>query len=204
MQLIPSNDEILELLHRTGGLREGHFEYPDGLHCASYIQAALAMRRYEDAKFLSVGLSRVVRADSEIRAMLPELSIVAPATGGMPVAYGVCEALHAHQVYWAENTKSRDALHFRMYFEIEPGEKILLVDDTLRTGRRLTQLKKLVEDNGGEVVGIAVLIHDPSPRAVTFGSVPFFHLVKLESTYYSSGDVCELCKQGVPLTKVWV
>ena len=47
------------------------------------------MRYYQHAKVLSVGLSRLLRANAEIRAMIPELSIVSPDTGGLPVAYGI-------------------------------------------------------------------------------------------------------------------
>ena len=102
MHLVPTQDEVVELLRQTGGLRKGHFEYPNGLHANEYLQVALTMRHYQSAKILSVGLSRLIRAHADIRAMIPELSIVAPATGGLPVAYGVCEALRARQVYWAE------------------------------------------------------------------------------------------------------
>ena len=76
-----------------------HFEYPNGLHANEYMQTALAMRNYQIAKTLSVGLSRLLRAHAEIRAMIPELSVVCPDTGGSPVAYGVCEALRAHQFF---------------------------------------------------------------------------------------------------------
>ena len=93
MHLVPTQAEVVELLRRTGGLRNGHFEYPSGLHANEYLQVALTMRYYEAAKILSVGLSRLIRADPELRAMIPQLSVVAPATGGLPVAYGVCEAL---------------------------------------------------------------------------------------------------------------
>src|SRR5216684_4525272 len=120
MHLIPTQEEVVALLRRTGGLRDGHFEYPNGLHANEYLQVALTMRYYEAAKILSVGLSRQLRANSEIRAIIPELSIVAPATGGLPVAYGVCEALRAHQVYWAEGDNVNEPLRFRQYFELEP------------------------------------------------------------------------------------
>jgi orotate phosphoribosyltransferase len=101
MHLVPTQEEVVELLKQTGALRQGHFAYPNGLHSTEYLQVALAMRYYQHAKTLSVALSRMIRANSELRAMIPELSIVAPATGGLPVAYGMCEALRAHQVYWA-------------------------------------------------------------------------------------------------------
>src|SRR5258708_23905184 len=95
MHLVPTQDEVLALLRGTGGLREGHFEYPSGLHASEYMQVALTMRYYQAAKILSVGLSRLLRAHADIRAMIPELSIVAPATGGLPGAYGLRAALRA-------------------------------------------------------------------------------------------------------------
>src|SRR5690242_19865368 len=133
MQLVPTQDEVVALLRSTGGLREGHFEYSNGLHANEYLQVALTMRNYRAARVLGVGLSRLLRAHPDIRAMIPELSIVAPATGGLPVAYTVCEALRAHQVYWAE-ADGAEQLRFRQYLEVTPGEKVLLVDDILRTG----------------------------------------------------------------------
>src|SRR5208282_755161 len=102
MHLLPTQDEVVRVLRDTGALRDGHFEYTNGLHSNEYLQVALTMRHSDAAKILSVGLSRQLRANPEIRAIIPELSIVAPAVVGLPVAYGVCEALHAGQVYWAE------------------------------------------------------------------------------------------------------
>ncbi len=93
MHLIPTNDEVIDMLRETGALREGHFEYPNGMHADEFLQVALAFRYYEYAKILSVGLSRRLRADPEIRAMIKQLSIVCPTTGGLPIGYGVCEAL---------------------------------------------------------------------------------------------------------------
>src|SRR5579859_8230815 len=122
MELVPTQHDVVALLRRTGGLRNGHFEYPGGQHITEYLQVALTMRDYQAAKVLSVGLSRKVRANTEIRAMIPELSVVAPATGGLPVAYGVCEALRAKQVYWAERDDKDKPMRFRQYLEQHPGE----------------------------------------------------------------------------------
>jgi orotate phosphoribosyltransferase len=202
MHLVPTQDEVIALLRRTAGLREGHFEYHNGLHAGEYLQVALTMRHYEVAKILSVGLSRQLRANSEIRAVIPELSIVAPATGGLPVAYGVCEALRAHQVYWAERRNASEALRFRQYLELQPGEKVLLVDDLLRSGRNLAELKKLVESKGGEVVGLGVVIYEPNPMTLSFDPLPFYYLAKLDGAYYKDAAACDLCKRGVPLEKI--
>src|SRR5215207_9802780 len=122
MQLVPTQEEVVRILRDTGALRDGHFEYPSGIHSCEYLQVPLAMRYYQHARTLSVGLSRLLRANPEIRAAIPHLSIVAPATGGLPVAYGVCEALRANQVYWAEKDHPTQPLRFRQFMEQVRGE----------------------------------------------------------------------------------
>ncbi len=203
MHLIPTNEEVIAMLRQTGALRDGHFEYPNGMHADEFLQVALAFRYYEWAKILSVGLSRRLRADSEMRAMIRELSIVCPTTGGLPIAYGVCEALRAHQVYWAEKDNDVAPLRFRQFVEAEKGEKVLLVDDILRTGKRLTDLRALVEARGAEVVGIAVAVYQPNPTIASFGHLPMFYLTKMDATYYKDAASCELCKRGVEVEKIW-
>lgn len=195
MELIPTQDEVLTLLRRTGGLRSGYFEYPNGLRTSEYLQVALTMRDFQVSNILSVALSRKLRANTDIRALLPNVSIVAPATGGLPVAYGVAEALRARKVYWAERDTPSSPLHFREFLELDPGEKVILVDDLYRTGSKLAEMKALVEAAGGEVVALGVIIQQPAPTAADFGALPFYALARLEMTY-----VTEL--PGVPLTHV--
>ncbi len=188
MHLIPTEEEVVQLLRETGALRTGHFEYPNGLHSDRYLQVAQAMRHYETAKILNVALSRKLRAHPEIRAILSELSVVAPATGGLPVAYGVCEALRARQVYWAERSDQGGPLRFRPYLEPAPGEKVLLVDDILRTGKKLTELRSMIEERGAKVVGLAVVIYQPNPETPSFHDLPFYYLAKLDAMYYYSAE----------------
>ena len=204
MHLIPTNEEVIALLRETGALRDGHFEYPNGMHTNEYLQVALAFRYFQNAKILSVGLSRRLRADSELRAMIKELSIVCPNTGGLPIAYGLCEALRAHQVYWADQDGEDGPMRFRQYLEQVPGEKVLLVDDILRSGIRLTRLKKLVESSGATVVGVAVAVYQPNPSVANFGSLPLFYLAKMNAIYYKDSSICELCQKGAPVEKIWV
>ena len=204
MHLIPTQEEVVSVLRETGALRDGHFEYPTGLHSNEYLQVPLAMRHYQCQRMLSVGLSRLLRANAEIRAIVPQLSIVAPATAGLPVAYGICEALRAKRVYWAERDRGSEALHFRQYMEPHRGEEVVLVDDILRTGSNLTELKQLLEAKGAQVLGLAVVIYQPTPDTRDFGSLPLYYLAKLEARYYADSAHCELCKQGRPLEKVWI
>ena len=204
MHLTPTSDEVVSVLRETGALRDGHFEYSNGLHSNEFLEVPLAMRHYQHQRLLSVGLSRLLRANSEIRAIIPQISIVAPATGGLPVAYGVCEALQANQVYWAEEECDGAPLRFRQYLKQHPGEQVVLVDDILRTGRKLSELQRLLEANGAQVLGLAVIIYQPTPTTHDFGSLPLFYLAKLEASYYADAAHCELCKKGQPLDKVWI
>jgi orotate phosphoribosyltransferase len=148
-------------------------------------------------------LSRLLRANPEIRAIIPELSIVAPASAGLPVAFGVCEALRARQCYWAER-EGDEPLHFRQYLEQHPGEPVVLVDDILRSGSKLSQMKQLLESRGARVVALAVVIYQPTPKTVDFRPLPFYHLAQLDAMYYTDAAHCELCKKGVPRDTVWV
>src|SRR3954451_9615313 len=199
MHLIPTQDEVVALLRETGALRDGHFRYPNGMHSNEYLQVPLAMRHSQHHRLLSVGLSRQLRANPEIRATVPELSIVTPATAGLPVAYGVCEAIRAKQVYWAERDNDGDPLRFRQYVQPEPGEQVVIVDDILKTGNKLAELKRLLESSGAKVLGLAVVIYQPTPSTYDFGNLPLYYLAKLEASYYADSAHCELCKAGTPV-----
>lgn len=202
MHLIPTQEEVIEQLKQTGALRKGHYEYSNGLHADEFLQPALALRYHQLTRTLGVGLSRKLRANPEIRATISQLSIVTLATVGLPVACSVCEALRAHQVYWAERDSPSEPLRFRQYLEIVPGEQVLLVDDLLRTGKQLFELKELVESKGGRVVGIAVMVYQPNPKTADFGSLPLYYLAELDAAYYQDAASCELCKQGIPVERV--
>ena len=162
------------------------------MYSSLYVQVALAMRDYQLAKKLSVALSRKIRQDKEIRAMIPQLSVVSPATGGLPIAYGIVEALRANQIYWAEEDIEGKPQRFRQFIEPRPGEKVLIVDDILRSGRKLAKLRKLIIDCGAEVVGVAVMVYQPTLDSSKVEDVPFFYLAKLDAMYYRDASSVKL------------
>src|SRR5436309_4682085 len=113
VQLIPSSDEIMQILKRTGAFREGHFVYPNGKHTAHYCQMPLAFRYYDTARVLAVALSRKFRVERDVASQLPKVAIISPSSGGIPFAFGVRYALRAEEIYGAgqENGKRM----FRQY-----------------------------------------------------------------------------------------
>ena len=96
VELIPSQDTLMQILKRTGAFREGHFIYPNGKHSPHYFQMPLAFRYYDTARVLAVALSRKFRLEKDISSQLPKVSVISPSSGGIPVAFGVRDALNAH------------------------------------------------------------------------------------------------------------
>ncbi|MBI3696359.1 MAG: phosphoribosyltransferase [Acidobacteria bacterium] len=201
MHLLPTQEEILRILRETGALRWGHFELSTGRHTNQFLQLPLALRYYQHSRTLSVALSRLLRSNPEIASLVPELSIVTPASGGLPVAFGVGEALRCRQVYWAENEEGR--LRFRQYMESHHGEKVVLVDDTLRTGRKLRELKTLLESGGAAILAVAVVILQPhTGERLEFDHIPIYSLAKLEAERYPDAAGCRMCHAGETLERV--
>ena len=197
--LIPPSEEVCDLLKETGALREGHFEFPNGFHSSHYFQMPLAMRYHGNARVLNVALSRMLRREPEVLAALPDCAIVAPAAGGIPVAFGIREALNADQIFWAEKDEGR--YHFRQYLDAR-GIKCIIVDDIVRSGKVIAQMLELVRQAGAEVIAIGSLVHFKDAQLDT-GHVPYYSLLDVETQFHSP-ETCPDCEAGEPLEKVWV
>jgi orotate phosphoribosyltransferase len=199
VQLIPDQDQVCELLRETGAMRIGHFEFPNGLHSGHYFQMPLAMRYHGNARVLNVALSRLLRREPEVLAALPDCAVVAPAAGGIPVAFGIREALDADQIFWAEKEEGR--YHFRQYLDAR-GLKCILVDDIVRSGKVITHMLELIRQAGAEIVAVGSLVHFKDAH-IDLGDVPYYWLLDVDCQFYTP-ETCKLCKEGEPLEKVWI
>jgi orotate phosphoribosyltransferase len=65
------------------------------------------------------------------------------------------------------------------------------------------ELRALLESKCAQVVGLAVAVYQPRPTVATFGKLPLFYLAELDAVYYKDSASCELCRNGVPVEKVW-
>jgi len=161
VELIPSQDAVMQILTRTGAFREGHFVYPNGKHSPHYFQMPLAFRYYDTARVLAVALSRKFRLEKDISSQLPKVAIISPSSGGIPVAFGVRDALNAEQIYWAEQEEGKR--QFRQYVNQGEVNACIIVDDLIRSGKALEETIKLVKQLGSRIIGAASA--DRSPRA---------------------------------------
>src|SRR6187551_1319350 len=143
VDLIPSSDTVMQILKRTGAFREGHFVYPTGKHSPYYFQMPLAFRYYDTARVLAVALSRKFRLERDISSQLPKIAVISPSSGGIPVAFGVRDALNAEQIYWAEQEKNKR--QFRQYVQKGEVNPCIIVDDIIRSGHAIEETVELVK-----------------------------------------------------------
>jgi orotate phosphoribosyltransferase len=199
VSLIPSPDSVMQMLKRTGAFREGHFVYPNGKHTPHYFQMPLAFRYYDTARVLAVALSRKFRLERDISSHLPIVSIVSPSSGGIPVAFGVRDALSAQQIYWAEQEGGKRM--FRQYVNQGDIAPCIIVDDIIRSGHAVEETVALVKELGAEVIGCGSIVRFTSaPDRI--GDISIKSLVEFDSHFYDTGEACTDCKESAPVEHV--
>ncbi len=175
----------MRILQETGAYRKGHFIYPNGKHASHYFQMPLAFRFYDNARILSVGLSRMFRMEKTIAALLPKVSVISPSPGGIMVAFGVREALSAEQIYWAEMEEGKR--QFRQYMTDSDVHPAIIVDDILRSGKAMQETFDLCKEIGTEVVGCGVIAKfDDAPNE--FGGIPVKSLLSFDVNFYDTEE----------------
>ncbi|HXL80031.1 MAG TPA: hypothetical protein VN951_04065, partial [Pyrinomonadaceae bacterium] len=199
VDLIPSSDTVMQILKRTGAFREGHFVYPNGKHSPHYFQMPLAFRYYDTARVLAVALSRKFRIDRDVSSQLPKVSIISPSSGGIPVAFGVRDALSAEQIYWAEQEGGKRM--FRQYINKGEVNPCIVVDDIIRSGQAIEETVALVESLGSNIIGCGAIVRfNSAPDTVK--NVPIKSLVTFDAQMYDSGAACADCKRDAPIEHV--
>jgi orotate phosphoribosyltransferase len=183
VDLVPSAESVMEILTKTGAYRKGHFVYPNGKHASHYFQMPLAFRYYDNARILSVGLSRMFRMEKTIASVLPKVAVISPSPGGIMVAFGVREALTAEQIYWAEMEDGKR--QFRQFLSDGEVHPAIIVDDILRSGKAMQETFDLCKEIGTEVIGCGAIVRfDDSPDE--FNGVPVKSLLSFDVNFYQN------------------
>jgi orotate phosphoribosyltransferase len=193
-----------ELFRRSGALTEGHFQLKSGRHSERYLEKFLVLQDPAATSELC-GYWAASYRRPDARATVDV--VAGPTTGGVILAFetgrqlGV-RGIFAEEVAGAGGARRRE---FRRGFRIEPGERVLLVDDILTTGGSLLAMLPAVEAAGGEVLGCHVLV-DRSGGLATLTSpssgrvYPLSALWTLDVPTFESGPAtCPRCRDGTPL-----
>lgn len=180
--------KVLDIFQENQALLKGHFQLSSGLHSEKYLQCALVLQHPKLAKILGKTLAEQFNA----RGIT---TVVSPALGGLIIGHEVAKALGTRFIF-TERQEGRMVL--RRGFSIEPGEKVIVIEDVFTTGGSTKEVMEVVKSLGGEVAAVGAII-DRSDQDIDFG-VPGKYLLKLNIKTYEPAK-CPLCKEGLPVYK---
>jgi orotate phosphoribosyltransferase len=166
---------VLDEFRAAGALLEGHFILSSGLRSPRYLQCARVLMDPARAERLAGALA--AKLPAELRQQIEV--VVSPAMGGVIIGHEMGRALGVPAMFVERPTGT---FELRRGFALEPGAKVLMVEDVVTTGLSSREAMKAIEAAGGQVVGAAALV-DRSGGAVDLG-VPFTPLVALDVPTY--------------------
>jgi orotate phosphoribosyltransferase len=171
-------------LERCGALKRGHFRLSSGRHSDTYIQCALLLRDPESAVRAGQALAALIEGEVDL--------VFSPAVGALLIGLTTALALGREMIF-AERVDG--AMKLRRGFTIEPGSRVLLVEDVVTTGGSVAELTAVVEEAGASVAGLACLVDRGEAAGLIFEPNS---LLKLEVRSYEAEE-CPMCAEGVPL-----
>jgi orotate phosphoribosyltransferase len=183
-----NEQEIMKLFADSGALLRGHFRLSSGRHSDVYYEKFILLRNPALA-------TKLCRTMADILSPLGARTVVGPTTGGIIIAYDVARYLGIEAIYAEPGETGRI---FKRGFSLEPGQKVVIVDDVLTTGRSIFEVIDLVKSYQAEILGIGELL-DRSGGAVKF-DYPFFPLARVSAESWEPNQ-CPLCAKGEPLTQ---
>ena len=180
--------EVKELLLKHGAILEGHFLLTSGLHSGMYVEKFQVLQYPKATEKLCEGFAEKFK-DEKIDV------VIGPVTGGIILAHETAKHFGTRAIF-AERDNGR--MTIKRGFEIQPGERVLIVEDIVTTGGSVMEVIDVVREWGGIVAGVAMLV-DRSGGTVDFG-VPAKALLTLKIDTFTPEN-CPLCKSGTPLVK---
>jgi orotate phosphoribosyltransferase len=190
-----------ELFRASGALVDGHFQLKSGRHSERYLEKFLVLQDPAvTGELCGLWAARYRDIDGASTADV----VAGPTTGGIILAFETARQLRVRGIFAEEVTDADGSTRreFRRGFRIEPGERVLLVDDILTTGGSLLAMLPAVEATGGEIVGCHVLVDRGGGLAtltspVTGRVYPLSALWTLDvPTYEPGADGCPGCREG--------
>lgn len=173
-------EEVLTEFRSCGALLEGHFKLSSGKHSGHYLQCARVLMRPSRAERLARGVVNAI--PEEILSKVDV--VVSPAMGGIIIGQEVARVLDKDAMFLE---RPEGVFHLRRGFALEPGAKVLMVEDVVTTGLSSREAIAAVAKEGGEVIAECSLI-DRSMGTVDLG-VPFFPLAAFDFPTYEENAI---------------
>lgn len=177
---------LINILKETEALLEGHFLLSSGKHSDGYVQCAkLLMYPDKAEKAVELIVEKLNDIDFDI--------VLGPAMGGIIVSYELARQTGRPSIFVE---REDGEMKLRRGFIIEKGQKVLIAEDVVTTGKSAFEAIKVVEEHGGEVVGIGCIV-DRSNGNINY---PIYSGVKLNINTYEKEE-CPFCKKNIPVIK---
>jgi len=173
------NKEYLNIFRKTGALMEGHFVLTSGRHSRSYFQCAKVLQY---PQYLNL-FSKII---SDHFKTFDVNTVISPAVGGIVIGTRVGGDLDKRTIF-AERENGEMVL--RRGFSISPGEKVLVVEDVITTGGSVKEVMQVVEELGGQVVGVGIIVDRSNGNIILHDNQ--FSIVKLEVESFDENEMPE-------------
>ncbi len=180
--------EVLTIFRDSGALLDGHFRLSSGLHSPGYLQCAQVLQHPREAEALGAALAALVRP-------LGVQTVLSPALGGIVIGQEVGRALGIRAIF-AE--RQEGILSLRRGFALDPGERVLVVEDVVTTGGSTRETMDVARAAGAVVVGACAIVDRSGGKQGL--DVAFHALLPMDVKAYRE-DECPLCKEGLPVVK---
>ena len=177
---------MLDTFKSTGALLDGHFKLTSGRHSNAYFQCAKVLQY---PKNLTAVCSRIAEhfAGKDVE------TVISPAIGGIVVGTEVGRQLGVKTIF-AE--RKEGAMTIRRGFNLEPSERVLVIEDVITTGGSVAEVIALINAAGASLVGVGSVV-DRSNGSVKLAE-DHFSVLSMEVISYSPEE-CPLCKEGLPI-----
>lgn len=180
---------VVETLKEVGALLEGHFLLSSGRHSNRYCQCAKLLQHPDKAeKVLAVVKEKLEKDNIECDL------VVGPAMGGVVVAYELGRQLGKPAIF---TERENGEMTLRRGFTIEKGQRVIITEDVVTTGKSFNEAARVIEEHGGIVVAVICIV-DRTTEYVS--KYPMYSSVKLEIESYEPEN-CPLCKEGIEYIK---
>ena len=178
-------------LRQEDALLRGHFRLSSGLHSDTYVQCARYLRRPDLAAPAAAALAAQIR-----EAGLQADVVVGPAMGGVVMGYELARQLGVPGIFTERDADGQMTL--RRGFTVTPGEKIIIAEDVVTTGKSTLEVAKVLRSMGAEVLAVASLIDRTGGKGGL--DFPHFALLPVVAATFAL-ESCPLCAAGVPVVK---
>ena len=173
-------EDVLQEFRESGALLEGHFKLSSGRHSGHYLQCARVLMNPQRAGRLAQAVVNGI--PSEMVSLVD--AVVSPAMGGIIIGQEIARALGKDHMFLE---RPEGLFHLRRGFALEPGAKVLMVEDVVTTGLSSREAIAAVAKEGGEVIAECSLI-DRSEGSADLG-VPFYPLAAFNFPTYAEDDI---------------